>query len=282
MLRHVTFLRRCAPVMRNDELVFLQELVGYAHAFAEQAAGIAPQIENQTLEIAKLIQSSRNFFFRGLVESVHVHVADSRPDQEMYVHAVTRNLVAHQGEFHRLLHAFARDADVHRRPFRPLEHVGDFGRAHVFRRLSINRDDHVAGMNAGLIRWRAGEGENHNDLVVARPHRHAHAVVLAALVFAHQRVRFGIEEIRMRIERVQHARDGSVVDRLVGVDRLGVVFLDDGVDIRELLQAVFDIGVAARATTAVPCAGRKESPESRRQEERKLRGRANGENYVPS
>ena len=231
-------------MVRNDELIFLQELVGHAHAFTQQAAGITAQIENQALEIAKLIQSSGNFLFRGLVESVHVHVADSRPDQEMHVHAVTRNLVAHQGKLHRLLYAFARDADVHRRAFRPLEHVGDFGGAHVFRRLAVNRDDHVAGMNACFIGGCAVKGENHDDLVVARPHRHAHAVVLAALVLAHQRVGLGIEEIRMRVERVQHSRDGPIVDSLVRVDRLGVVFLDDRVDVRELLQAIFDVGVA--------------------------------------
>ena len=39
--------------MRNDKLTLLQELVGDAHAFTQQAAGITPQIENQSLQIAK-------------------------------------------------------------------------------------------------------------------------------------------------------------------------------------------------------------------------------------
>src|SRR5580704_19491704 len=107
-----------------------------------------------------------------------MHVADSRPDEEMHVHAVAGNLIADESELHWLLHAFARDADVYRRSFRALEHVSDFGGSHVFRGLAIYRDDHVAGMNAGLIGGCAGEGENHNDLVVTRPHRHADAVVL--------------------------------------------------------------------------------------------------------
>ena len=101
-------------------------------------------------------------------------------------------------------------------------------------------------MNASLISRCAGEGEDHNHFVVARSHRHTHAVVLAALVLAHQRVRLGIEEIRMRIERVQHSGNGPVVDRFIRIDRLRVVVLDDGVDIRELLQTVFDIRVARR------------------------------------
>src|ERR1700691_2772471 len=58
VLRYVTLFRGSATVMRNDELVFLQELVGHAHTFAQQAAGITAQIKNQTLEFAELIQSS--------------------------------------------------------------------------------------------------------------------------------------------------------------------------------------------------------------------------------
>src|ERR1700683_4809626 len=112
MLRNVTLLRRSTAVVRNDELAFLQELVGHAYAFAQQPAGISPQIENQTLEIAKLIQSFRDLFFRSFVEPGHMEVANSGPNEEVHVDAVTRNLVAHQREFHRLLHAFARNADV--------------------------------------------------------------------------------------------------------------------------------------------------------------------------
>ena len=101
-------------------MAFLQELVSYADAFAQQAAWISPQIENQPLKIAKLIQSFRNFFFRRLVEARHVQVANARPDQEMHVYAVARNLVAYQRKLHGLLHAFARDADVYRRALRAL------------------------------------------------------------------------------------------------------------------------------------------------------------------
>src|SRR5258708_32404597 len=120
----------------NDELVLLQELIGYAHAFTEQSAGITPQIKNQTLQIAKLVQSFRDFLFRGLVEASYVQVADARPDQEMHVYAVARNLVANQGELHRLFDAFARNADVYGRALWPLEHVRDIARDHVLGRLA--------------------------------------------------------------------------------------------------------------------------------------------------
>ena len=42
--------------MRNDELSLLQELVGHADAFAQQSAGVAAQIEDQSLEVAELIE----------------------------------------------------------------------------------------------------------------------------------------------------------------------------------------------------------------------------------
>ncbi len=43
-------------MVRDDELSLLQELVGHAYAFTEQSAGILAKIEDQTLEIAHLIE----------------------------------------------------------------------------------------------------------------------------------------------------------------------------------------------------------------------------------
>ena len=99
-------------------------------------------------------------------------------------------------------------------------------------------------MNAGLVSGRSGEGIDDDDFVVARADGHAHAVVFAALVFAHERVGLGIKEIGVRVERMQHAGDGAVVDCLIRIHRLGVVILDEGIDVGELLQTVFNLGVA--------------------------------------
>ena len=46
-------LLRSAPVMRNDQLILVQEHVGNRHGFIQQAAGIAAQIENQSLEVGR-------------------------------------------------------------------------------------------------------------------------------------------------------------------------------------------------------------------------------------
>src|SRR5579872_427650 len=110
--------------MRDDQLSLLEELVGDTDAFAQQAAGIAAQIKDQALEIAEGIERFRDFMLGGLVEAVDVHVTNARLDQEMYVNAVARNLVANQREVHRLLNAFTRNGDVNRRSFGTFQQVG--------------------------------------------------------------------------------------------------------------------------------------------------------------
>jgi len=81
---------------------------------------------------------------------------------------------------------------------------------------------------------------------------------------------------------VQHSGNGPVIDGFVGVDGLGVIIFDDGVDVSELFQAVFDVGVAAERRL-LPCAlGEKNSQKAARKKKKKLPGRVTGENYVPS
>ena len=185
VLRNVALLGGGASVVRDDDLSLLQELIGNTNTFAEQAAGIATQVEDQTFQIAERIQSVRNFTLCRFVEAVDVHVADAWLDQEVHIYAVARNLVANQRELHRLLHAFPRDADVNGCAFGALQHVGNIAGTHVLSRFAIDGDDDVTRMNAGLVRRRPGEGVNDDDFVVARADCHANAVVFTALVFTH-------------------------------------------------------------------------------------------------
>jgi hypothetical protein len=71
-------------------------------------------------------------------------------------------------------------------------------------------------------------------VVFAGSHNHADAIILAALIFAKQGELAGIKEIRVRVKHPEHAGDGALVDGLVGVDRLGVIGLDDGQDAGEV------------------------------------------------
>ena len=108
----------------NDELPLAQELVGDADALAEQAAGVLPEVENQAFEIAHFVERVCHFMLGGLIETGDVHVADAGADHEVQIHAVARNLVAHHGEFERLVGSLAQHRDVDGSPFRPFEQVG--------------------------------------------------------------------------------------------------------------------------------------------------------------
>src|SRR3981081_2755485 len=116
-----------------------------------------------------------------------MHIADAGPNEEMHVNAVARNFIADEGELNGFFHAITRDADVNRRPLWTFQQVSNISGAHVLGGFSVDGNDHVAGVDAGLISGRAYEGENHDDFVVARSDRHAYAVVLAVLFFSPQR-----------------------------------------------------------------------------------------------
>src|SRR6266568_4406018 len=117
--------------------------------------------------------------------------------------------------------------------------------AHVVGGFAIHGDDNVTRSDPRAIRRCSDERSNDNDFIITRPNRHAHAVILAALILAQQGIRLGIEKIRMRIEHVQHAGNGTVVNRLIGIHRFRVILLHHIVDCGELAQAVADIRITA-------------------------------------
>ena len=165
-------------------------------------------------------------------------------DQEMQINAVPRNLVTHDREFQGFVGPFAQDRDVDRRTLRALQQISNVAGIHVVSGLAVHRNNDVSGMNSRTVGRCSNKWRDDNHLVVSRADRHSHAVVLPALIFPQQRIGLWIEEIRVRIEHVQHAGNRAVVNRFIGVYRLGIILLDDVIDLCELLQALTDIGVA--------------------------------------
>ena len=212
----------------------------------------------------------------GLLESGDVHVSDAGLDHEVQVDAVARNLVADDGKLQRIFGTFAEHRDADGRALGPLEQIGYVRGAHVVGGLAVDGGDDVAGADARAISRSSDERRDDDNLIIARADRHAYAVIFAALFFAQRRIGLGVEEIRVRIELVQHARDGAVIDRLVGIHRVGVVLLDGLIDLGELLQAVADVGVAAGCGSPDLCAERRAFRAGRTERERKLPGRENG------
>ena len=91
---HIAFLRRRPSMVRNNQLPFTQELVGNPHSFIQKPARILPQIKDQPLQIAHLLQCIRHFVFRSLIESGNVHVPDPGMNHEVQINAVARDFVA--------------------------------------------------------------------------------------------------------------------------------------------------------------------------------------------
>ncbi|HWX56657.1 MAG TPA: hypothetical protein VN176_18895 [Verrucomicrobiae bacterium] len=56
----------------------------------------------------------------------------------------------------------------------------------------------------------------------------------------------------MRIEHVEHSRDGSVVNGFVRIDQIGVVLLDEVVNLRKLAEVVANIAVRSAGDAAGP------------------------------
>src|SRR5215472_11718787 len=175
--------------------------------------------------------------FRGLLESRHMDVTNAGTNHKVNVHAVARNLITYYVEINRLLGAFAQDGDLNGGAFGAFEQLSHIAGAHVVGGLAVHGDNYVAGPDAGSIRRSARKWRNDDNLVVARPNLHAHAIVLSALFLAQRRVRLRIEEVGVRIEHSQHSRNGTVVDGLIGIDRLSVILLHHLIDLREAANA---------------------------------------------
>ncbi len=76
---------------------------------------------------------------------------------------------------------------------------------------------------------------------------------MAALIFAQAGVGLGIVEVRVRVEHLQHAGDGAVVDGVIGLvagDGLGVILLYQRVDVGKGLEAVAELALILRGLRA--------------------------------
>jgi hypothetical protein len=67
---------------------------------------------------------------------------------------------------------------------------------------------------------------------------------------------------------MQHARDRPIVDGLIGVHGFGVVFLDEGVHVGELLKAILDVGVARHRRLLTGALGEQNAQKSAGKEEK--------------
>ena len=172
--------------------------------------------------LVELVERVADLAAGGLDEAGDVDVADAGADHEGEIDGGVGDVVADEVEGEWLGGAFAAHGDGDVGALGALEQAGDGGGVHAGGGLAVDGEDDVAGPDAGLIGracLRRGRGRRLGlaVLIGLRLDAHADAVVAAMLVFAHLGEGLGIVEIGVRIEGVEHARDGAVVDGLVGL-----------------------------------------------------------------
>ena len=141
---------------------------------------------------------------------------------------MTRNLIPCDGEQDGFGVAFTAYRNAHDGAFGAFEQISDFSRAESVGGLVVHFCDHVARADAGLVRRRAYKGRQNDRAAFARRNGHAHAVIFAALLFAQQRELARIEKVGVWIQDSQHPGDCALVEGVVGVNRHGVILLDEG------------------------------------------------------
>ena len=224
----------------------VEQVVADVDSLVQQAAWVLAQIQHQALEIAEAVDGVLHLLAGGFLELREMDVADAGTNLILEIDGGMRNLVANQVEDQRLGLAVAQHGHFNLRSLGALERLRYLVGGPAIGGFAVHRDDLVAGMNAGAERGRVLVGRDHEDLVVLLLDDHADAVIVAALVFAQAGVGLGIVEMRVRIEHLQHAGDGAVVDGVIGLvagDGLGVVLLHQRIDVGKGLQAVAELAL---------------------------------------
>ena len=99
--------------MGHNELVLLQKVVGYGHAFVQQAAGVVTKIQHQPFDVAfpQAAQVIVQFLAGVLAELKDLDIRITRFGPEGLLHAVAPDLFAYHGKRERLVPTLARDDD---------------------------------------------------------------------------------------------------------------------------------------------------------------------------
>jgi hypothetical protein len=214
-------------MVRNDQLVLVQEHVTNRDGLIQQAARVPAHIQNQAIQRGgiKLPKRIGNFAIGRFIESRQADVADAGLQHEGDVHGMPRNLVTGHGKYELFGIAFARNRNLDDRALRALQHVRHFSGGHAIRGFVIHFDNHVAWPDSCVISRGACIRRHHHRVVVSRRYDHTDAVVFSALVFTQQGKLLGVEKAGVGVEHAQHARNGALIDGLVHIDRIGIIVL---------------------------------------------------------
>ena len=226
---------RRASVGNQDLLALLQELVRHLDGGLQVPSGVGSQVEDQTLQIrSQLFQALLNFPVGGLVKGVELDVADARAEEEGERNTVVGDLIANDGHIEQFRNSGPVYGDVDHRslgapqPFHHGLNIQPFGGT------AFNLGDDVPGANAQAVGGRPGNGRDDGGLGIPHGDDDAQPIEIPPLVFPELGELLGVEEVRMGVQRLQHAPQGGV-NALLDVDFIGVVLFGQvehlGVDV---------------------------------------------------
>src|SRR5579863_6842414 len=215
--------------MRNDQLISLQEHISDRHRFIQQSARIPAHVQNQPVQIAgvQLLQRVGNLVVGGLIKRGKPDVPDAGLQKEGDIDGVTWNFSTRDGEGQWIGITLAGDHNLDYGALGSLQHVCDFAGAQSIGGLVVYLDNHIARPQTCVVCRRANVRRHYYRVVVPRRDDHAHAVILAALIFTEQGKLAGVKKVRVGIENAQHAGDCALVDLFVHVHRFSIVGLHD-------------------------------------------------------
>ena len=87
-------------MLGNDHRALGQEAAGDFDGGIQEAAGIAAQIEHQSLDVvlAQILQGSIQLLAGAVAEAQNLHVCDTGMQPESVLHALAADFLAHQRE----------------------------------------------------------------------------------------------------------------------------------------------------------------------------------------
>ena len=143
-------------------------------------------------------------------------------------------------EVQHIVHAAPNHSDLHPRAGGTAKALSYFADIQAVHRIPIHFGNHVAGPKTSPVGGRFGKRRDHHNLPVAGLNLHADARVMAFLLLAHPAEMIRIEKLGMRIQCVKKRRDGSLKNRLLRIEFVGVIPLDNGQHIGEPANTLAD------------------------------------------
>ena len=218
----------------DDHVAARQELVRDLDGLIEGPAGIAAQVEQEPRGAlaAERREGPRQLLVARLREVAEAHVAGRLVDQERRLDGRDADFVPLDAQVDQLLVPVAAHGDVHRAAARPPQQANRLVAAHPDRVLALDARDDVAAPDPAPVGGRPLEEAVDRDAAVDDGDLYSEPVVAPLLPLPQAGVLPGVHEVRMRIQRLQHAADGPRHE-LLDVDLVDVVGFDRGERRRE-------------------------------------------------